>query len=408
MKKRRIVNWIIRITLFMVILAVGTLAALVVGETETLAAVDLSQASIHALTLTPDQEHVYAAFTGGPQPTGLSRSDDGGRTWRVLGSGPGTAISALAVHPQQADWLYAGSGRAEAEETGGLWFSDNGGQSWYRFPVGLPRGGNGLVPNVTVLVLDPNHSDVLYVGTEGQGAYRYEMGPESFGQEQIGGVDLHGTYVKNIVVDPASRVYILTTEGLYVVEGESWRKLETLPDLAISLAINPLDPQILYAGTVGYGAYRSNDGGQTWQAINSGLDWQPGVILRVSAITIDPAQSDHVTLATALSMGKHLVGSGIYETFDAGQQWTKVADSDQVISQLIINEEGIYGATDHGLVRYGEPRLSISPPSQMSLYALVHPSGTQTLILVLTLVLAGLVLIGRVDWMPGLHHKPTS
>jgi photosystem II stability/assembly factor-like uncharacterized protein len=38
-----------------------------------------------------------------------------------------------------------------------------------------------------------------------------------------------------------------------------------------AVVIDPLDSQRVYAGTDGGGAYRSNDGGDTWTAMNTGL-----------------------------------------------------------------------------------------------------------------------------------------
>ena len=417
MKKRRAINWLFRLVLFVLILVFGTLATLTINETETLAAVDLSQASVHSLTMVrhpqmgrhgrmaQDQARLYLVFSGGPQPAGLARSDDGGRSWQIIGAGPETMINALAVHPEQADWLYAGSGRNEADDSGGLWFSEKGGQTWHRFPLGLPRGADGLVPNVTAVALDPTHPELLYVGTQGQGAYRFEVGPDYFGSVLIGGVVTPGTNVKDIVVDGAGQAYILTTEGLFVVTGEDWRLMRTLPDLAVSLAVDPVETQILYAGTAGYGAYRSINGGQTWQSINAGLGWQPGLILRVSSIAIDKDNSQHLALATAIGVGSHLAGGGIYETYNSGQHWAKVADIEQLIDELILTKDGLYAATERGPLRYGAPLPPPSPLSHLSWRALSHLSGMQILFLIMTLTLAGLVLLGRLDPGPGQHRR---
>jgi photosystem II stability/assembly factor-like uncharacterized protein len=409
MKKRRAFNWLFRLVLFILILVFGAIGALAIDESDTLAAVDLSKASVQTLTMAhhPQMARLYLAFTGGPQPAGLARSDDGGRSWQIIGAGPGAPISALAPHPKNADWLYAASNRSEADMNGGLWFSENGGQSWHRFLVGLPLGVDGLAPNVTALALDPSRPQLLYVGTQGQGAYRFGVGADYLECVLIGGAATSGSYVNKIVVDHTGQAYILTTEGLFMVAGEDWRLVDTLPDLAASLAVDPVDPQILYAGTVGYGAYRSTDGGQTWQTINAGLGWQPGVILRVSSITIDEDDPQHLALATAFGIGSHLAGGGIYETRNSGQRWTKVAESDQVIDELILAKGSIYAATEHGPLRYGEPLPPVSPLSNFSLRSLSHLSGIQVLILVMTLALAGLVLVGRLDPMPP-HHRGSA
>jgi photosystem II stability/assembly factor-like uncharacterized protein len=210
--------------------------------------------------------------------------------------------------------------------------------------------------------------------------------------------------VKDIVVGPNSQAYVLTTESLYVLEGNLWRTLETLPDLAISLAVDPADAQTLYAGTVAYGAYRSTDGGMTWQAINEGLGWQPGVILRVSAVTIDETDSQHIALATAYGVGSQLAGGAVYENFDAGQRWTKLADSGNVVPYLVIQEGGVYVATDQGLVRYGDPLPPPAPVTGVDFGSLLHPTNGQMVILILTLLFAALALAGPGNWLPG-HRR---
>ncbi len=59
----------------------------------------------------------------------------------------------------------------------------------------------------------------------------------------------------------------------------------------MSLAIDPTDANVIYAGTGGFvgqghGVYKSTDGGDNWSASNRGL-----IDYRITAIAIDPADS---------------------------------------------------------------------------------------------------------------------
>ena len=55
-------------------------------------------------------------------------------------------------------------------------------------------------------------------------------------------------------------------------DANSWSSLRAPEGGSIlSLAINPLNPSIIYAGTQFGGIYRSSDGATTWSAINTGL-----------------------------------------------------------------------------------------------------------------------------------------
>jgi photosystem II stability/assembly factor-like uncharacterized protein len=392
-------NLIVRIVLFTLILGAGTMAALVTGEKPGLALADLSGASVQAVATSTQGDVLYASLVGGPQPTGVYRSDDNGRTWQIISSGPGVAVNALAVHPGDDVVLYAGTAGGPAATTHSLWQSVNGGQTWRSFTLGLPTDPYGMVPGVTALAVDPNQPGVLYVGTDGQGVYRFDEA--SRGYELIGGISLYNAHVNSLVISLDGRVYALTGDGLFVTGGQTWQKLESLPELAVSLAVAPGDPQVLYAGGASTGAFRAADGGQTWERISNGLDIIPGTALRVTALAVDEGDSNHVVLATAYGVGSRLARGGIYESTDAGLNWAKLAEADGVVMNLTFNQGVVYAATAKGLARYGEPTSSASIVSLPDLRLLTNPSGVQMLILVLTIALAGLALVGREEWVPG-------
>lgn len=399
MKKMRALNLVVRIGLFGLILSLGTMAALVTGETPGLALADLSNASVQAMTTSTSSNVVYAGLVGGPQPTGIFRSEDNGRTWQMISSGPGVAVNALAVHPANDLVLYAGTSGGPATTTHSLWHSTNGGQTWHSFTLGLPTDSYGMIPTVTALAVDPDQPEVLYVGTDGQGVYRFDEGRNSYAL--IGGVSLYNAHVNGLLTSPDGQIYALTSDGIFVTNGYDWQKLETLPELAVSLAVAPNDPQTLYAGGASTGAFRATDGGQSWEPISSGLETIPGTALRVTALTVDEGNPNHVVAATAYGLGSQLARGGIYESTNAGLDWTKLAEADGVVEHLSISRGVVYAATTNGLARYGEPSTASSVVSLPDLRPLANPTGVQVLILILTIALAGLALIGRREWVPG-------
>jgi photosystem II stability/assembly factor-like uncharacterized protein len=400
MNKTRILNLTARIGLFTLILSLGTLAALVMGETEGLALADLSGASVQAVAIASSDDVVYASMTGGPQPTGIYRSDDNGRTWQVVSPGPGLVADALAVDPTNETILYAGTAGGPADTTYSLWFSDNSGQTWHKFPLSLPTSSEGMLPGVTALAVDPDQPDVLYVGTDGHGVYRFATEWDSYGYELIGGLSLYTTHVNGLVVGPQGRLYALTNDGLFVTDGDAWQTL-SLPEQAVSLAVAPDDPEQLYAGCVSTGLYRSTDGGQTWERLDNGLDMTAGAALRVTALAVDEGNPRHVVAATAYGVGSRFAAGDIYESQDRGHTWNKVAEAEGVVTQLTINQNVIYAATSSGLARYGTQAASSPTISLPDLSPLANPSGVQVLILVLTAALAGLALTGRGEWVSG-------
>lgn len=92
-----------------------------------------------------------------------------------------------------------------------------------------------------------------------------------------------------------------------------------------ALAIDPSNPQIVYAGTgeanncgdcyYGGGVLKSTDGGGTWTVENpgglfSGVDF--------SALAVDPHNGQHLYAATT---------AGLYESFDGGASWARPSGS---------------------------------------------------------------------------------
>jgi photosystem II stability/assembly factor-like uncharacterized protein len=307
-------------------------------------------------------------------------------------------VNALAVHPANASVLYAGTAGGPAATTYSLWRSSNGGETWHKFTLGLPADAYGMTPSVTALAVDPNQPGLLYAGTDGQGVYRFNEGRNSY--ELIGGLSLADAHVTGLVVGPDSSLYALTGEGLFVTDGSTWQKLESLPEIAVSLAVAPADPQTLYAGGTSTGAYRATDGGKNWQSISNGLEMLPGAALRVTALSVDEQDSNHVVAATAHGLGSRLARGGIYESTDAGLNWSKLAEADGVVQSLTLNRGVVYAATEKGLARYGEPLAAATAVSLPDLRPLTDPTGMQVLILVLTVGLGGLALLGRAEWMP--------
>lgn len=397
----RKLNLLLRIGLFALILCLGTGAALVVGETRSLALADLSEASIGAVSEATSDGTLYTALVGDQQ--GIYRSEDNGYSWQRVGSAPAADISALAVNPLRSSLLYAGTTGQAGDSNRGLLVSDNGGRSWSYTKFALPVDTSGQVPDVSALTISPTQPGVVYIGTEGQGLYRFYNQTGQF--EKIGGDSLAQLYVKDIITAPDGQLYAVATEGLLEIDGSRFQKIDTLPVNAISLVVDPTNPKTLYAGTVGYGAYRSDDGGQTWTSMNEGLGWQPGILSWAPAITIDPADSTHLALATGIGVGSEIVSDGIFESFDSGQSWTKVAQSDSLVEHLTIKDGGIYATTAQGLTRYGDLLPAPATTVWSRLASLTHPTGVQALIMLLTLLFAGWILIARLTWMPAWTHK---
>ncbi|MCB0209532.1 MAG: hypothetical protein KDJ52_09390 [Anaerolineae bacterium] len=395
---------LLRIGLFALILTLGTVAALVVDETRSLAMADMSEASIEAVAESTTGDILYAALNDDQR--GIYRSDDKGYSWQLVSNSPTEDITALAVHPIRSDLLYAATTGQDGDTNHGLLVSDNGGRTWSYTNYALPADENGQAPEVSTLTVSPDQPGVVYIGTSGQGLYRFYSQTGQF--EKIGGDALANLYVNEVVTVPGGPVYAVATDGLLQVDGSRFERIDTLPVNAISLAVDPVNPKVLYAGTVGYGVYRSDDGGQSWVESNEGLGREPGILLWVPSITIDPANPEHIAITTGIGVGSEVISDGLFESFDGGQNWTEVARQEKLGEQVMINDGGIYATTESGLNRYGEPLPAPKTTVWSQIASLANPTGVQALIMLLTILFAGWVLLARLTWIPAWPHTNAS
>ncbi len=85
-------------------------------------------------------------------------------------------------------------------------------------------------------------------------------------------------YVNTLAIDPSNpnTIYAGTIQGGVCKStngGDTWIQTGSgLTDLHVrSLAIDPSNPTTIYAGTDAGGVFKSTNGGDSWNPINSGL-----------------------------------------------------------------------------------------------------------------------------------------
>ena len=101
------------------------------------------------------------------------------------------------------------------------------------------------------------------------------------------------------------------------------------------VAVDPLDPNVIYVATAGGGAWKSTDSGNTWHPIfddvtnanKVGLP-QGTAALYAGAIAIDPIDHNTIYLGTGESdsSADSFYGTGVYQSTNGGQTWTLLAD----------------------------------------------------------------------------------
>jgi len=102
---------------------------------------------------------------------------------------------------------------------------------------------------------------------------------------------------------------------------------------ASSLAVHPTEPDVVYLGAAGGGVWMSHDAGQHWKPL-----WHFEDVLSIGSLAIDPQNPDVLYAATgeANLTGDNYPGVGIYRSADQGLSWDLLAScKDSGIPQRI-------------------------------------------------------------------------
>ena len=163
-------------------------------------------------------------------------------------------------------------------------------------------------------------------------------------------------------------------------DASTWQRI-TPPDNAElqnidSLAIDPTNPEIIYAGTY-HLPWKTVDGGKTWTSIASGMIDDSDVM----SLHIDARDSRRIFSSAC---------SGIYRSEDAGASWTKLQGipySSRRTQQIVQDPKDprvLYAATSEGLWQTsdsGESWKRVTPREAVVNTVLVLPEARSTRIL---------------------------
>ncbi|MCF6300199.1 MAG: glycosyl hydrolase [Proteobacteria bacterium] len=183
-----------------------------------------------------------------------------------------------------------------AYASGGVWISENNGNTFKPLTNSLPSQIVGS------LAIDPNNSDILWLGTGennssrssygGMGVYRSTDAGKNWSYMGLGDTDRIG----KILVDPkdSKRIFVAALGRLYSQGGDR-------------------------------GLYRSEDGGETWQTLIKGEKWTGFIDLTMSPNgDIYAAAWDRSRRPWNFVEGGD--GSALYKSTDDGDNWQKLTN----------------------------------------------------------------------------------
>ncbi|MBA7613990.1 Ycf48-like protein [subsurface metagenome] len=249
------------------------------GRTWVDASKGYTGANIRDVTVQPDNPNlVYAVGRGG-----IARSLNAGKDWEEIAFGPARIPewSAIAMNPQNRLELLA-----FRERSGWILRSTDGGNSWELVFTHPDVDENRVMEkghSFKALAYSPSNPNVVYAGMVKFG-----------GVDKVGDGDSFGIYK--------------STDG-----GNSWKAKNTGLEHSTKnincIAVHPLNPDIAYIGTAHDGAFKTTDGGESWIAISNGL-----MSLDVRSLAIDPKDPEMVYAG----LGE---GAGIFKTTNGGELW---------------------------------------------------------------------------------------
>lgn len=225
--------------------------------------------------------------------------------WRS--EGPWVAsVSDVAFDGAKPDTIYV------ATSGGGVWRSDDGGQTWV-----LP-GDEMVSRNVRWIEVDPGSPATLWAGVEASGESAFWRSPDRGKSWSPVRVDKTSYAVGQPIAFAESKpgtIFVPSTNLHYrsADGGKSWQSFRVPGQDAYTFAIHPRNPSIVYAGGRGSGhnLSRSQDGGKTWRPLGEGLGEDSVKLLRISP-------SNPATLYALSGFGR------LHRSSDGGATWTEL------------------------------------------------------------------------------------
>lgn len=147
-------------------------------------------------------------------------------------------------------------------------------------------------------------------------------------------------------------------------DGITWTSLSFGQAPILSLALDPIDPEILYKGTEHAGFWKSLDGGSTWTSLNQGLG-----NLDVWSIGVDPNSPSTIYAGT---------DSGLYKSTDGGSSWSYVRFLNLRVSSIAINPlntKELYAGTSAWLFKSPDAGTSWQSTNVLGRYVALDPTN---------------------------------
>jgi len=274
----------------------------------------------------------------------LFLSQDAGKSWAPLahlGLGDDLVIDHVTFDPTNTKTIYAAGWGLYHDDEGDVFRSDDGGTTWKQL-----EGAHGK--SIRALAMAPSDHNVLVIGTL-DGVYRsmdagatwQRMTPEN--PEVTANYSIMRNFV-SVAIDPQNPnvVYAGTRHLAWKTSdgGQTWRSIHDgmLDDSDVfSIIVDPKNPQRVYASACS-GIYKSDNAAELFHRVQG----MPHSAIRTRVLKQDPVRPSIVYAGTT---------GGLWKTLDGGAKWSLVTSPDVIVNDVLIdprNPDRVLLATDRG------------------------------------------------------------
>jgi photosystem II stability/assembly factor-like uncharacterized protein len=245
---------------------------------------------VRAIAVHPgDADVIYAGTQDGPY-----RSIDGGERWERLGFPDGGAVVwSIAFHPTRPQVMYAGVAPValyRSADSGDTWQKLEGAISPEHCPMGFPT-------RVIRIAVDAGRPDDVYAALEVSGVIRSEDGGESWADLSEALIDLsHETHLKSRIGSDTDSEGMLDSHAI---------------------AVSPVKPGSPFLA-VRMGLFESGDRGESWRDMKIGR-YSPLTYCR--DVIVSP--HDARVMYACLSPAARSHDGTLYRTDDLGHTWRR-------------------------------------------------------------------------------------
>jgi len=243
-------------------------------------------------------------------PLGLTAWTNGNN-----GYNPGNGrVNAVAVDPNNSNIIFI------ASPSGGVWKSNNGGQSWNTTFDNMPHLG------VSSIAVHPDSSNIIFIGTgdrdawdsKATGIYKSTNGGNTWNPSGLNTTGWNS--INKIIYNPLNykTMFASANSGIFrsYDSGQTWTQVYTQSRVT-DLLYHPSDTTILYGG--GDAFVKSSNGGSSFIK-NTNL---PADTNRIE-IAVTPANSSYVYVLASNSYSSY---GGTYRSTNSGNTFTMMSDS---------------------------------------------------------------------------------